>query len=206
MKVLIACEFSGIVRDAFARRGHYAMSCDLRPSERKGLHYQGDVFDIINRGWDLMIAHPPCTYLTRTANRWLKDQAPRESGALVGAERRAAQEEAAIFFMHLWNINIDRICIENPAGVMSTRFRKPDQIIQPLNFGHAEKKTTCLWLKNLPLLKATKIVAEEPRRMLSSGKTIPAWYANPAPGKDRQRMRERTFEGIAEAMAEQWSK
>lgn len=205
MKVLIACEFSGIVREAFRKRGHYVWSCDLEPSEREGHHYQGDVFDIINRGWDLMIAHPPCTYLTVTANKWLKDQPPRKSGALVGEERRRARDEAVEFFVKLCESSIDRICVENPVGVMSSLYRKPDQIIQPFHFGHKESKKTCLWLKNLPLLTPTNIVKEEPRMVLKSGKTMPEWYARPKAGKDRQNMRNRTFEGIAEAMAEQWN-
>jgi len=204
MKVLVACEFSGIVRDAFIARGHEAVSCDLIDSETEGPHYKGNVFDIINDGWDLMIAHPPYTYLTVTANKWLKDQPERESGVLVGAERRAAQEEAIEFFIMLYMSNIQKICIENPVGVLSSKFRKPDQIIQPYLFGHKESKKTCLWLKNLPHLKPTNIVQEEPRMKLKSGKTLPEWYAIPKHGKDRQDMRNRTFTGIAEAMASQW--
>lgn len=175
MKILIACEESGTVRDAFVELGHQAWSCDLKPARNGGNHFQGDIFDIINDGWELMIAHPPCTYLTVTANKWLKDQPARKSGALVGTERRQAQREAAEFFKSLYNANIPRICIENPVGIMSN-WRKPDQIIQPFQFGHVEPKKTCLWLKGLPKLKPTKIVEPE-YHLTKSGKRLPKWYA-----------------------------
>jgi hypothetical protein len=204
MRVLIACEFSGIVREAFKAKGHDAWSCDLLPTEILGQHIQGDVLEILNDEWDMMIAHPPCTYLTVTANKWLKDQPERKSGALVGGARRKARQEAIDFFIKLYNCNIPRIAIENPVGCMSTELRKPDQIIQPFWFGHKESKKTCLWLKNLPLLTPTNIVEEEPRMMLKSGKTMPEWYARPKLGQDRQDLRNRTFTGIADAMAEQW--
>lgn len=163
MKVLIACEFSGVVRDAFIKAGHDAMSCDLLPTERSGQHYHGDVLDIINDGFDLMIAHPPCTYLTVSAEWAYKDVQKKKikPGTLVGAERKAAREEAIEFFMALANADIEKICIENPVGVMSSRWRKPDQYIQPYEYGHDASKRTGLWLKNLPPLKPTKYI--EPR-------------------------------------------
>lgn len=204
MRVLVACEFSGIVREAFIRRGHDAVSCDLLPTERPGPHIQGDVLDVLGEGWDLMIAHPPCTYLTVTANKWFKEQPSRKSGALVGQERLAARRQAIDFFLKLWEAPIPKICIENPVGVMSTYLRKPDQIVQPYQFGHPESKKTCFWLKGLPLLTPTKIVEPAPRMVLKSGKTMPEWYARPKQGNERQDARNRTFAGIAEAMAAQW--
>jgi hypothetical protein len=178
MKVLIACEFSGIVRDAFIKRGHDAMSCDLLPSESPGPHYQGDVMQIIDRGLDLMIAHPPCTHLAVSGARWFK-------------EKKVEQAEAIAFFMMLACAPIDKICIENPVSIMSTQWRKPDQIIQPWQFGHGETKATCLWLKNLPKLTPTKIVEGREARV----------HRMP-PSPDRWRERSRTFQGIAVAMAE----
>jgi len=166
MKVLIACEFSGTVRDAFIKKGHDVISCDLLPTDKPGPHYQGDVFDIIDDGFDLMIGHPPCTYLTVSANKWFKDQPARVSGTLVGVERRAAREDAIEFFMKLYNCNIPKIAIENPIGTMSSRFRKPDQVLQPWMFGHGETKATCLWLKDLPKLKPTDIVDGREQRYI----------------------------------------
>jgi len=181
MKVLVACEFSGIVREAFAKRGHEAWSCDLLDSEIPStMHYKGDVRDLLHFPFDLMIAHPPCTYLAVSGARWFKD-------------RKQEQVQALDFVSILMNCNIPRIAIENPISVISTAFRKPDQIIQPYMFGHGETKATCLWLKNLPLLKPTKLVdGREPRVHYES------------PGKDRWKNRSRTLSGIAEAMAEQW--
>jgi hypothetical protein len=135
MRVLIACEFSGTVRDAFIAKGHDAMSCDLLPTDKPGPHYQGDVFDVINDGWDLMIAHPPCTHLAVSGARWFKDKVTE-------------QAEALDFVRKLINADIDRICIENPVSIISSRIRKPDQTIQPWQFGHGETKRTCLWLKD----------------------------------------------------------
>jgi len=206
MNVLVACEFSGVVRDAFRRRGHNAWSCDLLPCEGDSRwHWQMRVEDVLALPfvWDLMIAHPPCIYLTVTANKWFKDQPPRKSGALVGAERRAAREEAIAFFMLFANSGIPQVCIENPVGVMSTRWRKPDQIVSPTMFGHPEPKKTCLWLKGLPLLQPTDVVEPE-YTITKSGKRIPTWYHMPSPSAKRQKDRNRTFTGIAEAMAEQW--
>jgi len=182
MKVLIACEFSGVVRDAFSRHGHDAMSCDLLPSETTGEHYQGDVRDILDNGWDLMIATPPCTYLACSGARWFK-------------LRQAEQEDAVRFTQCLMNAAIPRIAIENPIGVLSTRIRKPDQIIQPWMFGHGETKATCLWLKNLPLLVPTNIVDGREHRI----------HRMP-PSATRGRERSRTYAGIAECFAEQWGK
>ncbi len=182
MKILVACEYSGIVRDAFIRRGHEAISCDLLPTESTGPHYQGDVFNIINDGFDIMIAHPPCTHLA-------------VSGARHFAEKRAdgRQQAAVEFFMRLANADISSIAIENPVCIMSTIWRKPDQIIQPWQFGHGETKATCLWLKNLPKLFATDIVDGRENRI----------HKMP-PSPDRWKLRSKTFEGIAQAMAEQW--
>lgn len=181
MKVLIACEFSGIVREAFKNQGHYALSCDLLPTEIPGEHYQGDVMDILNDGWDLMIAHPPCTHLAVSGARWFKF-------------KQKEQEEALEFVRKLMEAPINKICLENPVSIISTRIRKPDQIIQPWQFGHGETKKTCLWLKNLPLLKSTNIV---------DGRKARIHYMTPEP--ERWKNRSRTFYGIANAMAEQWS-
>ncbi len=154
MRVLVACEFSGVVRDAFIRAGHLAMSCDLLPSETAGPHYQGDISDILDAerrnsghsGFDLMIAHPPCTHLAVSGARWFQD-------------KRREQSQALEFVQMLMDAPIQRICIENPISIISSRIRKPDQIIQPWQFGHGETKATCLWLKNLPPLKPTNIVS-----------------------------------------------
>ena len=180
MKILVACEYSGRVRDAFIAAGHEAVSCDLLPTEIDGPHYLGQVEDIIGDGWDLMVAHPPCTYLAASGARWW-------SG------RRAEQADALAFVRLLLDAPIDRIALENPIGCISTRIRKPEQIIHPWQFGHGEVKATCLWLKGLPPLAPTNVVdGREPRvhRM--------------APGPDRWKERSRTYTGIAAAMAAQW--
>ena len=180
MRVLVACEFSGIVRDAFAARGHDAWSCDLLPTERPGNHIVGDVLDALDHGWDLLIAHPPCTHLAVSGARWF-------------AEKRAEQSAALDFVRTLLAASIPRIALENPVSIISTRIRKPDQIIQPWMFGHGETKATCLWLKNLPLLTPTAIVhGREPR------------VHHASPGPDRWKERSRTLPGIAAAMADQW--
>ena len=152
MRVLVACEYSGTVRDAFIAKGHDAMSCDLLPTDKPGPHYQGDVFDVINDGWDLMIAHPPCTHLAVSGARWFKDKVTE-------------QAEALDFVQRLMNAHIDRICIENPVSIISSRIRKPDQTIQPWQFGHGETKRTCLWLKGLPKLVPTDIVDGRDQRI-----------------------------------------
>jgi len=180
MKILIACEYSGVVRDAFTAKGHDVMSCDLLPTESPGKHYQGDVFDIINDGWDLMIAHPPCTHLSVSGARWFKD-------------KQVEQKAAIEFFMDLINADIPKIAVENPISIMSTKYRKPDQIIQPWQYGHGETKATCLWLKNLPKLDPTNIVDGREQRIHK----LP-------PSKDRWKLRSLTYQGIADAMADQW--
>lgn len=180
MKVLIACEFSGIVREAFKAKGHDAMSCDLLPSEIPGKHYQGDVKDIINDNWDLMVAHPPCTHLAVSGARWFKD-------------KQVEQKEALDFVRFLMNANIPKIVIENPISIISSHIRKPDQIIQPWQFGHGETKATCLWLKNLPKLQPTNIVDGRKDRIHK----LP-------PSETRWKERSRTYTGIAQGMAEQW--
>jgi len=205
LKVLIGCEFSQIVTKAFRDRGHEAYSCDLDPTDgNPEWHIQGDLLKIMNDGsWDLGIFFPPCTYLTVTGNKWLKDQPKRKSGALVGAERRKAQKKAVDFFMKLANAKIPRICIENPVGVMSTRWRKPDQIICPTQFGHPEPKKTCLWLKGLPVLIPTKKV-EPDYYFTKSGKRLAKWYYLLPKTPERQKIRNTTFQGIADAFADQW--
>lgn len=189
MKVLIACEFSGIVRDAFIAKGHDAISCDLLPTERPGPHYQGNVLDILNDGFDLMVGHPPCTHLAVSGARYFKDKAKQ-------------QAEALEFVRQLMDANIPKICIENPVSVISSRIRKPDQIIQPWQFGCHESKKTCLWLKGLPLLKPTNIVS-----MPECGhwnNTTASGQNKLAPSPDRWKIRSRTYQGFADAMAEQW--
>ena len=203
MKVLIACEYSGAVRDAFIKQGHDAMSCDLLPTDVEGPHYQGSVTDILNDGWDLMITHPPCTYLAVSGNRWLYNKDGTRND-----ERWDNRREALDFVRLLMNAPIERIAVENPVSVISSEIRKPDQIIQPWQFGDEAQKTTCLWLKNLPKLKPTKIVGKGEFVTFKSGKKHPAWYAEAfAKAKtkaERQKLRSKTFQGIADAMAEQW--
>lgn len=204
MKVLIACEESQRVCVAFREKGHEAYSCDiLEPSGgHPEWHIQGDVIPLLREKWDLIIAFPPCTYLTVTGNRWYNVERYGDK-----AVQRAKDREAAIvFFMQFANAECDRIAIENPVGIMSTKFRKPDQIIQPFWFGDEYEKKTCLWLKGLPLLKKTNEVEPPPRVTFSSGKSMPQWYADlwKLPGDERARERSKTFPGIAKAMAEQW--
>ena len=182
MKVLIACEYSGRVRDAFLAKGHDAVSCDLLESESPGPHYQGDVFDIIKNGFDLMIAHPPCTHLAVSGARHFKEKI---------ADGR--QQEALDFVQRLMNAPINKICIENPISVISSKIRRPNQIIQPWMFGHGETKATCLWLKNLPNLIPTQIVDGREQRIHKL-----------SPSPNRWKERSRTYLGIANAMAEQW--
>lgn len=201
MRVLVACEYSGVVREAFAARGHDAMSCDLEPTDIPGQHYQGDVMDIINDDWDLMIAHPPCTYLTVTGNKWFKPEYKDRFPT-----RQQDRQDAINFFMSLVNAPIDKIAIENPIGIMSTTYRKPNQIIHPWQFGHEASKSTCLWLKGLDNLKPTDIVDKGEFVTYKSGKRMTKWYADAAskPPKERTKIRNTTFQGIADAMAEQW--
>jgi site-specific DNA-cytosine methylase len=203
LKVLVACEFSGTVREAFAKRGHDAWSCDLEPTDVPGNHYQGSVFDILDGGgWDLMIAHPPCTYLTVTGNKWMKDEYKDRFPT-----RQQDRKDAIEFFMRLANANIPMIAIENPIGIMSTTWRKPNQIIHPWQFGHEASKSTCLWLKNLPKLNPTNVVGKGEFIEYKSGKRMTKWYADAASlkPKERAKIRNKTFQGIADAMAAQWS-
>jgi len=202
LKVLVACEYSGRVRDAFIARGHTAMSCDLLPTDVAGPHYQGDVFDIINDGWDLMIAHPPCTYLSVSGMHW----------TTRGLRDPQLTENALEFVQRLMDAPIERIAVENPISVISSRIRKPDQIISPYQFGHDASKKTCLWLKGLPLLTPTQMV--EPRVVITpSGKPAKRWgnqcdnYGQDKlpPSADRWKLRSATYQGIADAMADQWS-
>lgn len=182
MRVLVACEFSGVVRDAFRRRGHDAWSCDFLPSEGEWqrFHIQGNVLRHTDDGWHMMIAHPPCTHLAVSGARWFK-------------HKQKEQAEALEFVRRLLDAPIPRIALENPVSVISTKIRKPDQIIQPWQFGHGETKKTCLWLKNLPLLQPTNIVEGREARVHRE-----------SPGPDRWKRRSITYPGIAEAMAEQW--
>ena len=184
MKVLVACEYSGRVRDAFIRGGHDAMSCDLLPTDAPGPHYQGDLFDVIDYPWDLLIAHPPCTHLAVSGSRHF--DAKRMDGR---------QQSAAAFFMQIVrrSAHIKRVAIENPVCVMSSLWRRPDQVIQPWMFGHGETKATCLWLKNLPKLRPTDIV---------DGRE--ACVHRMPPSADRWKLRSETYAGIAQAMADQW--
>ncbi len=185
MRVLVACEFSGIVRDAFLARGHDAISCDFLPSERPGPHYQGDVRDILGDGWDLMVAHPPCTHLCKMRNCRPIDT----EGRRLGFE----------FFMELWNAPIEHVAIENPEGAISKLFRRPNQTIHPWQYGHRYTKATCLWLRNLPMLTPTDIVIGGWRPWLPNGTTR---LLGASPNKQD---RAKTFPGIADAMASQWS-
>ena len=192
MKVIVACEFSGIVRDAFAARGHDAWSCDLLPSERPGNHIQGDVRQYVRRpqGWDLMIAFPPCTHLAVSGARWFE-------------EKKVEQEEALEFFAWFINGPAPKIAIENPVGIVSTRIRRPTQIVHPWWFGHKEMKSTCLWLYGgLPTLKPTNMVGPPPKDKEEKKSWEKVHRATPGP--DRWKVRSRTYQGFADAMAEQW--
>lgn len=181
MRVLVACEYSGIVREAFTALGHEAWSCDLLDTEIPSkYHYKGDIRDILKQEWDLMIAHPPCTHLAVSGARWFKDKIDE-------------QKEALEFVRMLLEADIPKIALENPVSIISSKIRKPDQIIQPWQFGHGETKATCLWLKGLPLLVPTNIVSGREQRIHKMG-----------PSPDRWKERSRTFTGIAQAMAEQW--
>ena len=195
MRVLVACEYSGRVRDAFLAKGHEAMSCDLLPTDAPGPHYQGDVFDIINDGWDLMIAHPPCTYLSVSGMHW----------TTRGLRDPKLTEDALDFVQKLLDAPIAKIALENPVSVISSRIRKPDQIVNPYEFGHDASKKTCLWLKNLQKLIATDYVAP---RVINGrkrwGNQTDSGQNKLAPSDDRWKIRSATYEGIAKAMAEQW--
>ena len=180
MRVLVACEYSGVVRDAFLAAGHDAMSCDLLPTDAPGPHWHGDVRDVLGWDWDLMIAHPPCTHLAVSGARWFKD-------------KQVEQAQALDFVRLLLDAPIPRIALENPVSIISSRIRKPDQIIQPWQFGHGETKATCLWIKGLPLLQSTCVV---------DGRDARVHRMSPSP--NRWKERSRTYTGIAAAMAAQW--
>lgn len=191
MRVLVACEFSGTVRDAFIAKGHDAMSCDLLPTETPGPHYQGDVRDVLDYPWDLMIAHPPCTDLATSGAAFFK-----------GKRMNGSQQASASFFMMLAKSDIPRIAVENPVCVMSGLWRKPDQVIHPWMFGHPEQKATCLWLKGLPALTATDNVREYMNTLPIAERQRNRWLS---PSADRWKIRSKTYDGIAKAMAEQWT-
>lgn len=196
MKVLIGCEFSGTVRDAFAALGHDAWSCDILPTERPGNHYQGDLLDIIENGWDLLIAHPPCTYLSNSGVSWLYKNFDRWSDMARGA----------VFFKKILSAKVKKIAVENPIPhkyALQIIDQKYDQIVQPYHFGHTESKATCLWLKNLPPLVHTNNVREAMAGM-PKNQTQRLHYLPPSP--ERAKLRSTTFQGIAAAMAEQWGK
>lgn len=183
MRILIACEYSGAVRDAFTAKGHDAISCDILPTDSDGPHIQGDVRDVLGDGWDMMIAFPPCTHLAVSGARWFKEK-----------QADGRQDAALDFVRLLMDAPIPRIAIENPVSIISSHIRKPDQTIQPWQFGHGETKRTCLWLKNLPKLTPTNIVEGREQRI---------WKMPPS--KDRWKERSKTYQGIADAMAQQWS-
>ena len=195
MKILIACEFSGVVREAFKAKGHDAWSCDILPTDIAGQHIQDDVLKHLDEGWDMMIAHPPCTDLACSG--------ARHFAAKIADGR---QQRALEFVQALMSAPIEKICIENPVGVISSAIRKPEQIIQPWQFGHEAQKSTCLWLKNLPLLQPTNIVGKGDFVTFPSGKKMAKWYANLPSTNNKQNALKRsvTFRGIAKAMAEQW--
>ena len=216
MRVLVACEESQTVTKAFRELGHEAYSCDLLPCSggHPEWHFQQDVFEVIDKGWDLMIAHPPCTFLTGSGVQWLshpddkhlpfEDRRPNPKYP----NRRQDMLDSVEFVKALYNVPIEHIAIENPVGLLSSRWRKPDQIIQPWMFGDEATKTTCLWLKNLPELKPTDIVGKGERTVFASGKSHPKWYAdalkNAKTKEERHTLRSKTFPGIAKAIAEQW--
>lgn len=208
MRVLIGCECSGVVREAFKERGHDAWSCDLQPTEIPGNHIQGNVLEVLNDGWDLGIFHPPCTYLSVTGNKWFKPEFKERF-----PDREERRKDAISFFMAFANCKIKKYCLENPVGIMSTVWRKPNQVIQPMYFGHNEPKKTCLWLRNLPRLNGNLSYALDPStcvgeyHITKSGKRLPKWYAYADKSKgqeERAKIRSKTFPGIARAMAAQW--
>lgn len=192
MRVLVACEMSGRVRDAFIRMGHDAVSCDIVPSLSPGPHIQRDVLTVLSQGWDVMVAFPPCTHLATSGARWFP--AKRADGR---------QAEALAFVRRLLAAPVERVALENPVGVISSAIRRPDQIVQPFMFGDEATKTTCLWLKNLPALESTKVVGRGEHHVTAGGRRIPSWYNLPD-NASRPTLRAMTFPGMAEAMAAQW--
>ena len=205
-KILVACEESQAVTIEFRKLGFEAYSCDILPCSggHPEWHLQQDVTDVLKQKWDLIIAFPPCTYLTVTGNRWFNIERYGEKAI----QRHKYREEAIKFFMMFANTDCEHIAIENPVGIMSSKWRKPDQIINPYQFGDPFEKKTCLWLKGLPLLSPKSVVKPAPRKEFKSGKTMPSWYADAwrLPKEERSKLRSKTFPGIAKAMAEQWSK
>ena len=202
MKILIACEFSGIVREAFKAKGHDVWSCDLLPTEIPGQHIQGDVLEILNDGWDMMIAHPPCTYLANSGVQHLWINRKKVNGK--NTERWQEMEKARSFFLILLNAKIKKIVIENPVPHGYAKLPKYNQIIEPYQHGHETTKKTCLWIKGLSLLAPSNIVSKGERYIGKNGKSNGAkWYQLP-PSKDRWKYRSKTFPGIAQAMADQW--
>ena len=204
MKVLVACEESQAVCKAFREKGHEAYSCDIVTCSggHQEWHLQQDVIQLLKEKWDMIIAFPPCTYLTVTGNRWFNIDRYGEKAI----QRHKDRKDAIDFFMNFANADCEKIAIENPVGIMSSEWRKPNQIINPWQFGDAFEKKTCLWLKGLPELKPTNIVEIPPRKRFDSGKSMPSWYAEAwhLPKEERAKLRSKTFPGIAIAMAEQW--
>lgn len=195
MRVLVACEFSGKVRDAFTKAGHDATSCDMEPSRTEGKHHQGDVRELLTQKWDLMIAFPPCTHLAASGARHFAQK------------RKDGKQQAAIdFFLAIAHADIPKIAIENPIGIMLYHYKKHSQIIHPWQFGHSVSKSTCLWLKNLPLLRPTNVVDKGEFVELPDGKRMSKWYyeSSKLKAKERTQMRNTTFQGVADAMAAQW--
>ena len=202
MKVLVACEYSGIVRDAFTAKGHDAWSCDILPTESEGNHIQDDILKHLDNGWDLMIAHPPCTYLSNAGIRWFNEEKYGDKARL----RKQLRLESLEFVKKLYYCNIPKICIENPVGYLNHNFRKPDQIVQPYFFGDEESKRTCFWFKNLSPLKHTKLVKPKIYGYYKTGNKIgkPIYFHEYNSGKDRAKVRSKFWKGIANAMANQW--
>lgn len=207
MKILVACEFSGIVRDAFIAKGHDAWSCDLLPTEKEGPHIQGDVLEILDDDWDLMVAHPPCTYLSGAGNRWFNEERYGDKAK----ERKLKREDACHFVAYLADCPIPKIAIENPIGYLSSWWRKPDQIIHPYYFGEPHVKATCLWLENLPLLTYTPmdkpkplgVTYRKPSKYYEGGEEKKHYFTQLEKTRGGHE-RSRTFQGIADAMADQW--
>lgn len=206
MKILLACEESQALTNRLRKLGHEAFSCDILPCSggHPEWHLQQDVTNLLKQKWDMIVAFPPCTYLTVTGNRWFNIERYGEKAV----QRHKDREHAIKFFMMFANADCEFIAIENPVGIMSSEYRKPDQIINPYMFGDPYEKKTCLWLKGLPPLKATNLVKPEPRIQYKSGKTMPKWYADAwkLPKDERAKLRSKTFPGIAQAMVDQWTK
>ena len=202
MRVLVACEYSGTVRDAFTKLGHDAWSCDILPTESPGKHIQDDILKHLDNNWDLMIAHPPCTYLSNAGIRWFNEEKYGEKAKL----RKQLRLEALDFVKKLYYCNIPKICIENPVGYLNHNFKKPDQIVQPYFFGDEESKRTCFWFKNLKPLEHTKLVKPKIYAYYKTGRKIgkPIYFHEYNSGKDRAKIRSKFWKGIAEAMAAQW--